>query len=496
MRKPFWSLLAFMLASTLCGQDVYQKANAPQARSPLDTLLESVWKKHAVAPAREASDSVFVRRAYLDFLGRTPSREEAKAYVESEHKDKQALLIDQLLSSHEFALYGAMRFGDALRIKSEFPINLWPNAVYAYTRSVYTFLDTNKPYDQFVRSLLLAEGSNFRQPEANFYRAMAIRSPEGIANAVASSLMGKPLTELPTAVQKTLPEFFQGVHYKKTKEWKEEIVMAERLETPREFTLPNGKKIMVEKGSDPRQAFCQYLTEQENPYFAPALVQRVWRWFFGVELEPTSEILAFLADDFKQSGYDIKSLCRRIGNSSAYRLSSFYEGDIDKALDCHAVYPLRRLEAEVLDDTIRSITRSPAQFSSVIPEPFSFIPPDMRTIALADGSINNSFLLLFGRPPRDSGLPDERNNNISTKQRLFLYNSGDLFRRLSKMPIPGRAPHERMINLYWTFYSRPPTQEELKIAMSAFNSKEQQKKQFLAELAWILLNSKEFLHQH
>ncbi len=496
MLKPFWTSLAFMLASTLWGQDVYQKATLPSPQSDVDRLLESVWKKHALSPAREASDSVFVRRAYLDFLGRTPSLEEAKAYVESDSKEKRALLIEQLLTSPEFALYGTLRFGDALRIKSEFPINLWPNAVYPYTRRVHEFLAKNEPYDHFVRALLLSEGSNFRQSEVNFYRAMAIRSPEGIADAAASFLMGSPLTDLPETVQKTLPAFFECVTYKKTKEWKEEIVMAERLDSAREFTLPNGKVISVEKGGDPRKAFCQYLTEQENPYFAQALVQRVWGWFFGNSPKADDEVLAFLSAEFKQSSYDLQSLCRMIGNSSAYRLSSFYDGDIEKALACHAVYPLRRLGAEVLDDTIRAITRTPAKFSSVIPEPFTFIPADMRTIALADGSINDSFLLLFGRPPRDSGLPEERNNEISTKQRLFLYNSGDLFRRLSKMPIPSRDPKDRISNLYWIFYARPPTENELSTAMTTFGAKGKQNKQFYGDLAWILLNSKEFIHQH
>lgn len=496
MQKSLCVALAFMLASTLGAQDVYQKATPPSPQSDVDRLLESVWKKHVISPAQEASDSVLVRRAYLDFLGRTPSLEEAKAYVLSEQPDKQALLINQLLASPEFALYATLRFGDALRIKSEFPINLWPNAVYPYTRRVQAFLTENEPYDHFVRSLLLSEGSNFRQPEVNFYRAMAVRSPEGIADAVASFLMGKPLSELPEAVQKTLPAFFECVTYKKTKEWKEEIVIAERLEAPREFTLPNGKVVTLKKGDDPRQAFCQYLIEQENPYFTQALVQRVWHWFFGTSLKADDELLAFLSAEFKQSGYDLQSLCRTIGNSSAYRLSSFYEGDSEKALACHAVYPLRRLGAEVLDDTIRSITRTPAKFSSVIPEPFTFIPGNMRTIALADGSINDSFLLLFGRPPRDSGLPEERNNEITVKQRLFLYNSGDLFRRLAKMPIPGRDPKDRIANLYWIFYSRPPTEDELTTAMTAFKAKGKQNKQFLADLAWILLNSKEFIHQH
>lgn len=496
MLKLIFVSLAVMIGSTLLSEDVYRKTHHPQAKSEFDFLLESIWKKQNITPAQEASDAVFVRRAYLDFLGRTPSVEEAKSYVASEEKDKHELLIERLLADHDFALYWSMRFGDALRIKSEFPINLWPNAAYAYTRIVYEFLDKNQTYDQFVRSLLLSEGSNFRQPEVNFYRAMAVRSPEGIANAVSSFFMGKSLVELPSDIQKTLPQFFECVKYKSTKEWKEEIVFAERLENTRSFSLPNGKMVVVKKNGDPREALCHYLIVQENPYFASALVQRVWRWFFGVELDAGDTTLRFLAADFKRSGYNLKSLCKLIGNSSAYRASSFYDGDLEKATKFHAVYPIRRLDAEVLDDTIRLITQTPARYSSVIPEPFSFIPPDARTVALADGSIDNSFLLLFGRPSRDTGLPSERSNEISIKQRLFLYNSADLFRRVSRISGPKRRPRESVENYYWHFYSRPPTAEEYKFLVAAFNNQTEKKWLFYGNLAWILLNSKEFIHQH
>ena len=81
-----------------------------------------------------------------------------------------------------------MKWCDALRVKSEFPINLWPNAVYGYQRRIRTFLKKNEPYDAFVRALLTTSGSNFRAMEVNFYRAMAERSPDGIAQAVGRRL--------------------------------------------------------------------------------------------------------------------------------------------------------------------------------------------------------------------------------------------------------------------------------------------------------------------
>ena len=83
-----------------------------------------------------------------------------------------------------------MKWCDLLRVKAEFPINLWPNAAQAYHRWIRTSIRDNKPYDQFVREMLTSSGSNFRVPQVNFYRAVQSREPQGIAQAVALTFMG------------------------------------------------------------------------------------------------------------------------------------------------------------------------------------------------------------------------------------------------------------------------------------------------------------------
>ena len=100
--------------------------------------------------------------------------------------DKRRKLIDRLLERHEFADYWAMKWCDLLRVKSEFPIKLWPNAVQAYHRWIHTAIKENMPYDRFVRAMLTGSGSNFRDPQVNFYRAVQSREPQAIAQAVAS----------------------------------------------------------------------------------------------------------------------------------------------------------------------------------------------------------------------------------------------------------------------------------------------------------------------
>ena len=88
----------------------------------------------------------------------------------------------------------------------------------------------------------------------------------------------------------------------------------------------------------------------------------------------------------------------------------------------------------MLIDAICQITGTTEKYSSAIPEPFTFIPEDQRSIALPDGSITSSFLEMFGRPPRDTGLESERNNRLTAAQRLHLLNSSHIQRKIEQSP--------------------------------------------------------------
>ena len=135
------------------------------------------------------------------------------------------VLIDRLLERPEFADYWAMKWSDLLRVKAEFPINLWPNAAQAYHRWIRTSLKENMPYDRFVRELLTACGSNFRTPQVNFYRALQSKEPPAIAQAVALAFMGVRAESWPKERWAGMGVFFSQVGYKPTREWKEEIVV-------------------------------------------------------------------------------------------------------------------------------------------------------------------------------------------------------------------------------------------------------------------------------
>ena len=511
------ALLAGVAVMVQCcaaeASSIYTKKRSVAITSEVDRALEADWQKKGLLPVYEASDNLLVRRLYLDLTGRLPSIEEAKSFVYSRDPQKYEKLVDSLLTSRDFVTYFTMRFCDILRVKSEFPINLWPNAVYIYQRRIEAFLGKNEPYHDFIRALLLAKGSNFRVAEANFYRAHADRSPLGIAKNVMLTLCGMRLENMPEKEQKLFANIFEEIGFKSTKEWKEEIVFIKSC-PERKIMLPNGKELNVAAGKEARKVLSDFLTWSDEglTMLANALVNRTWYWFFGSGIVPAGDdltgrkpvndkLMEVMVNQAFSNKLSFRELCRTIVLSAAYRSASFQGKNTAEKVKAFAAYPVRRLEAEVLDDAITALTLESSHYSSVIPEPFTFLPDDMRTVSIADGSISSSFLILFGRPSRDSGVLAERNNTINAKQRLFLYNSGALYRKVCRIMRRKEFARlhfsARLEAFYWMFFSRPPTAKEMAIIKKRYDALPQKMRWSIQnDLAWIMVNSAEFLHRH
>lgn len=501
-------------AAETTGNDPYCKDARVECKSKLDRLLFDDWKREDIPVPREGSDAVLLRRLYLDLAGRLPTLAEAEAYLAGDAPDKYEKLLDRLLESEDFVNYRGMLFCDMLRVKSEFPINLWPNAVQAYARRIRSFLSENESCESFFSALLLSGGSNFRESEVNFYRACAAKTGEGIARNVTLTLLGMRYEKLPEAQKKSLAELFSRVKFKSTKEWKEEIVYQLPLEEDTDFDLP-GRHVRGRRGELPGEVFRRYLFDPVNPLFCRAVANRVWQSFFGRGiLDPADdlppggdasdpELLKYLAGYFADSGYDLRKLIRVIALSASYRAASVggVPEEREKAERHFAVFPVRRIPGEALDDIICDISGDRRKYASVIPEPFSFFPGDERTVLLDDGSVSNAFLLLFGRPSRDAGTLEERVDRINAKQRQYLFNSGELNRRCMlasrREDLRGIGGGERIRRLYLIFYSRPPTAKESReLSQLSSDYRKKKSKRFFHDLIWSLFNSSEFIYQH
>ncbi len=494
----------------------FEKADNGAALNKIDEYVMAGLSQQRIKPAPLCSDAVFVRRVHLDLIGSVPEPKMVREFIESKKPDKRRILIDMLMEEEAYADYWALRWCDLLRVKAEFPINLWPNGVQAYHRWIHDSIKKNMPYDQFARELLTSSGSNFRVPQVNFYRAIQGQEPSSIARAVALTFMGTRLENWPEAKQKDMEAFFSGVAYKKTAEWKEEIIYL----SPTSFEslqarFPDGKTVTIAPGEDPRQVFADWLTQPENPWFAKNIVNRMWAFLFGRGLihEPDDirpdnppvhpQLLAYMEKEFVRSGYDLQHLIRLILTSRTYQQSSIPRNDYPAAATYFACYPVRQLDAEVLIDALCWFSGSRESYSSAIPEPFTFIPEENRSINLSDGSITSQFLEMFGRPSRDTGLMSERNNDPSEAQRLHLLNSTHVQGmieqswRLKALVQSSRGNNRTLTNLiYLNILSRYPSETELATAEKYFSALKTGRNQAANDLAWALINSKEFLFRH
>ena len=487
-----------------------------KAFNNIDTLVIKTLREKGIAPANLCSDAVFMRRVYLDVNGTLPEPQAVRQFLNDRRSGKRAVLIDELLERDEFADYWSLKWCDILRIKAEFPINLWPNAVQAYHRWIHDALATNMPYDQFARELLTASGSNFRVPQVNFYRAVQSHEPSALAAAVGLTFMGVRLEKWSQVRCTGMEAFFTRLAFKNTAEWKEEIVYLDPgASEVLKGVFPDGGAVQVEPGQDPREVFADWLIRPENRWFTRNIANRIWAWLLGRGLihEPDDirsdnpavhpEVLIWLQTELVKSHYDLRHIYRLILNSRTYQQSSISRSEHPDAAVLFACYPVRQMDAEVLIDALCWISGTRESYSSPIPEPFTFVPEENRSIDLNDGSITSQFLEMFGRPTRDSGLVSERNNNPTDSQRLHLLNSTHVQTKIEGswklqriMQVAKRNRNMLIDTIYLHVLSRFPTSLELEEAKRYFQNTGENARSAVNDLVWALINTKEFLYYH
>jgi hypothetical protein len=272
--------------------------------------------------------------------------------------------------------------------------------------------------------------------------------------------------------------------------------------------------------SDPRDRrahLAAWVTAPENPYFAKALVNRVWANYMGrglVEMvddlratNPPSNTLLLeeLARDFVAHGYDVKHVIRTIMNSAAYQRSpqALPENMADDRFYSH--YLVKRMSAEVMLDALSQVTAVPTEF----PE----YPKGLRALQLPDNNVASYFLSAFGRPAREFTCECERTEEPSITQTLHLANGKTLNDKLKAADnvIKGwldqnTSDKDVVERIYLSTLSRRPTEREEASLMAALGEAAQVDGDAAAKLAasretiedilWAVLTSKEFLFVH
>ena len=514
-------LLFIILFSTLLSygqvksRSPYSKYRYSMSATALDLMIEQSLTNKKLKLASSTSDAAFIRRIYLDLVGRVPTISELDKFLNSKQKTKRDSLIVRLLESDRFTTYWTMKWCDILRVKSEFPINLWPNGVQAYYHWIRECVSSNMPYNQFAYELITASGSNFRVPAVNFYRAIQGETVEQVTSAILLTFMGIRYKRLSSDLQLTFKQFFSHLKRKKTAEWKEQIIFSNP--EPRAVIkgeLPGGVPFIISQDDDPRKVFATWLTHPKNKFFAKLAVNRVWFWLMGRGIiEPVDDIypcrsngskqvMSYLEDEFVRSGYDTKNLIRLIVSSRVYQQNSTFHSSTDSSSNVFR-YHIRPVEAEVLMDVLGSLFGNQELYQSVIPEPFTFLPREFQTIAIQDGSISSTFLQTFNRPERDTGFLSERSFQPSKAQRVYMLNSDQIQKsilkssKLKQILLKSRRGKDSYTTpIYKLVLSRYPTDKEVNIINRYRNGIKRRENDTAADLMWALLNTKEFLYKH
>jgi hypothetical protein len=519
------------LANTIPAE-VY--ARSPRANFIDEHVLTRLQALH-IPPSPPCSDAEFIRRVYLDAAGILPTPEEVTRFLDDRSADKRTKLIDALLERPEFVDYWAYRWSDLLLITSR---RLPQPAVWAFYQYVRQSVADNNPWDRLAREILTASGNTLENGAANYF--VLHKDVTDLTETTAVTFLGMSLTcarchnhplEKWTQDQYwSMASLFSRVGLKNGERAGSVLVQAKRdgeIPHPRRGqamppTPLDGKPLDPDSTSDRRRYFVDWLTAPDNPFFARALVNRVWRNFLGrglVEAEddlretnpPTNgPLLDALSAHFVKHRYDVKHLIRTILLSATYQRSSKSVPGNESDDRFYSRYLVRRLSAEVLLDACSTVTGVPTPFTHLVSNardsetPYGGFPLGTRALQLPDAQVASRFLDAFGRPERAQTCSCERSQDSSVGQALHLNNGktlNDKLRaknsRLAQWLKDKVSDEEAVRRVYLLALSRAPTETEAsrfqQLLAEAARDGEAARREALEDLFWAVLTSKEFL---
>jgi len=492
----------------------------------VDTHTFAKLKQMSIAPSELCEDFEFVRRAYLDCIGRMPTTEEAKQFLADKDPQKREKLIDSLVEMPEFADFWALKWADILRSSRK---TIQTKGSYAFQAWLRGHLQRNTPMDVIVRELITADGNTYSNPPANYYRIA--KDPQSLAETTAQLFLGVRM-QCAKCHNHPFERWSQDDYYGMAA-WfarvrtKPEPVVGARPPTPGaevvfisrdgEVTQPRSGKTMkpryigvgdaeLKPTEDRRVALATWLTSPENPFFAKSVANRVWFHLMGKgivdpvddfrESNPAcnDELLNALAHDFAKNQFNLKHLVRTIMKSRTYQLSAQpnESNKDDTKYFSHAVTKL--LTAEQLLDAICDFTE--------VPEKFAGLPLGTRAIQLPDGEVNHPFLKAFGQPARELACECERESDGNLAQALQLINGPTVNEkvrnpnnRLGKLLASKATDEEILTALYYAALARAPFEDEKRIALSHV-AKGTDRRKAWEDVVWAILNTREFLFRH
>lgn len=531
--------------------DLTRDLDPYQMAQRIDELLASYWQAGSVQPSPPADDAEFMRRVYLDIVGKIPSASEALEFLDDTRPDKRRLLVDELLNRAAYASH----FANAWREMMLPSANTNPETrglVPPFESWLRLRFAENVPYDQLAIEVLTAAvrdgGQNPLNPGATsrlgpdaFYQVNE-QKPENLAANVTRVFLG-------VQVQCAQCHDHPHSHWKRTEFWSlaaffsdgtmaadqqndadaaqtatteaaaetpadakpgaseqpvpGRSILIPELNTLVQATFPDGTLPNWNADSNGRVALARWTTSLDNPYFAKAAINRLWHHFFGRGLvDPVDdidaanapshpEVFELLSRQFAYHHFDFKYAIRAITSTRAYQLSS------------QTTHPSQDIAQHFARPAVRHMTAD--QFFDSLLQATGFrerARPQQPLDIFGQDSVRSAFQARFNRQvnrltePQTSIL-----QALSLMNGEFVANATSLDRSEALTAI-AEAPFldtpARVDMLFLATLSRHPQSDELNQFSEYVNraGNESDSKQALSDVFWALLNSAEFSLNH
>jgi hypothetical protein len=450
-------------------------------------------------------------------------------------------LIDSLQTRPEFAEHWALKWADVLRNEEKV---LDAKGVDVFFGWIRDWIAAGLPMDQFARELVTGTGSTYNNPPANYYRAN--RDPFTRGETTARLFLGvrlqcarchnHPYDVWAQDDYYTWAAVFGGIDYQilsnerrdrlDTHEFNGEqiVVIGDKGDVVNARTgkkadpkFLGGETPLVSLDGDRLAPLAIWLTSRANEQFVKSQANFVWYHLMGRGLvEPIDDfrvtnpasnppVLDALARDYAASGFNLRRLVRTIMNSRTYQLSAEPnetnrddEGNFARAM-------VRRLPAETLLDAQCGVLDAAAQFNGYPEGTRAGQVRGVQRVRTRDkkAAAADRFLKTFGKPERLLACECERSNETTLKQAFTLIGDEGLNgllakenNQLDRLAKSERSAEDVVAELYWAALSRAPTLDELAAGESLVTSAGEDRFGALQDLAWALLNSKEFVFRH
>jgi hypothetical protein len=483
----------------------------PDARqNKIDEFILAQLQALGLQCSPQADDATFLRRVSLHLTGQVPDPERVQSFLADNSATKRSDLIDELLAAPEFVDYWTFELGKLLRLR---PIGNDEIAAKAYRDWIREQLQGRRRYDSIARALLTATGDSHENAAANFHRV--VPGPREQAEFVSELFLGVRLRcanchDHPLDVW--TQDDYHGLAAVFARLQRGQVVSeGERGEITHPKTQEAARARLpgtafVDADDDARARLADWVTADDNHFFARAIINRLWKHMFGRGLvEPVDdlrqtnpgthpELLQWLADDFVAHRYDLQHTLRRIAGSATYQRGS--QPTPGNAIDdrFYSRYLPAPLQAEVLADAVADVTGVPLVYGDH--------PAGTRAISLIDPGTSAPSLDVLGRCGRD-GSCDESAGAGGVSVKLHLLNGpflnvalADKDGRLRWLLSSEAAESDMIDEFYLRALSRLPNGEERSFWQAEFANAADDSRQIAEDFLWSLLTSREFTTNH